>query len=70
MNVNRSNKSKWFYIKKRKKKGQIRRYLAETITDAHYPYGLVFLVNTPVQAESLLHSLEQAARGIRINMNT
>ena len=39
-------------------------YAAETMTDADYADDLVLLANTPTQAESLLHSFEQAARGI------
>ena len=36
----------------------------ETITDADYTDDLDLLVNTPVQAKSLLHSLNQAASDI------
>ena len=60
MNVNRSDKRKWFYIKKDEKTW----YPAETMTDTDYTDDLVLLANTPAQAKSLLHSLEQAARGI------
>ena len=45
------------------------RYSAEIITDADYTNDLVLLTNTPAQAESLLHSLEQAVGGIRLHMN-
>ena len=38
-----------------------RRYPAKTITDADY---IALLVNTPNQAETLLHSLERATAGI------
>ena len=41
-----------------------RRYPAETLTDADYAGDPALLANTPAQAESLLHSLEQAARRI------
>ena len=34
---------------------------AKTITDADFADDIELLVNTPTQAESLLHSLEQAA---------
>ena len=45
-----------------------RQYLAETITDADYTDDLVLLINTPAQAESLLHSIEQAVRNIALNV--
>ena len=35
-----------------------------------YADDLVFLANTPSQLESLLHSLEQTARGIRLYVNS
>ena len=44
-------------------KERSRRYLAQTVTDADYADDIVFLANTPAQAETLLHSLEQAAAG-------
>ena len=47
-----------------------RRYLAETITNAENADHLALLANTPVQAESLLYSLKQAARGIGLNVNS
>ena len=47
-----------------KKKATNRQRPIETITDAGYVDYLVLLANTPAQAESLLHSLEQVARGI------
>ena len=40
------------------KKVKSRQYPTETMTDADY---IVVLANTPAQAESLLHSLEQTA---------
>ena len=43
------------------KKARSRRYPAQTITDADYADDIALLANTPVQAESLLHSLEKAA---------
>ena len=51
------------------KKARSRQYPIETIIDEDYA-DQVFLANTPTQAESLLHSLEQAARGIGLNMNS
>ena len=48
-------------IKKRSKK-----YPAKTITNVDY---IANLANTPAQAETLLHSLEQAATGIGLHVN-
>ena len=42
---------------------------AKTITDANYADDLALLVNTPNQAETLLHSLERAAAGIGLHVN-
>ena len=64
--VDRTNKRKWLNTipaKKNKKK----QYPAETITDTD-DKGL--LENTTAQAKSLQHSLEQAAGGIDLHMNT
>ena len=47
-------------------KKRSRRYLAKTITDANY---IAILANTPNQAETLLHSLEQATAGIGLYVN-
>ena len=47
-------------------KKRSRRYPAKTITDANYA---AILANTPNQAETLLHSLEQAAAGIGLHVN-
>ena len=44
-------------------KKRSRRYPAKTITDADYADDLALLVNTPNQAETLLHSLERASAG-------
>ena len=44
-------------------KKRSRRYPAKTITDADYADDIVILVNTPNQAETILHSLERAAAG-------
>ena len=46
-----------------------RRYLAQTITDANYADDIVLLTNTSAQAETLLHSLEQAVGGIGLHVN-
>ena len=37
--------------------------------DSYYANDIVLLANTPTQAESLLHSLEQAAGSIRLPVN-
>ena len=65
MKVNRSNKSKWLYTQKSKKQT----ILCTTITDIDYADDIVLLANTPTQAESLLHSLEQAANDIGFHEN-
>ena len=49
-----------------KKKARGRRYSAETITDADYADDMALLANISTQAESPLHSLEQAAGGIKM----
>ena len=51
------------------RKKRSRRYLAKTITDADYNDDIAILANTPNQAETLLHSLEQAAAGIGLHVN-
>ena len=51
------------------KKPRNRRYSAQTITDADYADDISLLANIPTQAKSLLHSLEQAASGIGLQMN-
>ena len=40
------------------------------MTNADFADDLALLANKPAQAESLLHSLERAARGIGLNVNT
>ena len=45
-----------------------RRYPAKTITNADYNDDIAILANTPNQAETLLHSLEQAAAGIGLHV--
>ena len=50
-------------------KERSRRYLAQTITDADYANDITLLANSPSQAKSLLHSLEQAAGGIGHHVN-
>ena len=50
-------------------KKRSRRYPVKTITDADYADDIALLVNTPNQAETLLHSLERAAAGIGLHVN-
>ena len=64
--ADRSNKRKWHNAKKKAKN---RLYHAKTITDADYANDLALLANARAQAESLLHSLEQTARGTGLHMN-
>ena len=51
-------------------KERSRRYHAHTIMDANYADDIALLTNTPAQAETLLHSLEWAAAGIGLHVNT
>ena len=46
-----------------------RRYPIKTITDADYADDIALLANTPNQAKTLLHSLEQAAAGLGFHVN-
>ena len=50
-------------------KKRSRRYPTKTITDADYANDIAILANLPNQAETLLHSLEQAAAGICLHVN-
>ena len=50
-------------------KERSRRCPTQTITDTHYADDIALLANTPAQAETLLHSLEQAAAGIGLHVN-
>ena len=45
------------------------RHPAKTINDADYADDITTLANTPNQAETLLHSLEQATAGIGLHIN-
>ena len=64
----------WTSIDKMKNNGfkltkeRSRRYAAQTIMD--YADDIALLANTPTQAETLLHSLEWAAVGIGLHVNT
>ena len=51
------------------KKPRNRRYPADTITDADYADEVELPANTPIQTESLLHSLERAISGIGLHVN-
>ena len=51
-------------------KARNRQYPVETLTDSDYADDPELLANTPAQAESLLHSLERAARSIEFYVNT
>ena len=50
-------------------KERSRRYPAQTITHVDYVDDIALLVNTPAQAETLLHSLEREAVGIGLHVN-
>ena len=50
-------------------KKRSRRYPEKTITDADYADDIAILANTPNQAETLLHSLEQSTAGIGFHVN-
>ena len=39
------------------------------MTDTFYADNLALIVNIPAQAKSWLHSLDQAAKGIGLNVN-
>ena len=51
-------------------KERSRKYPAQIITDADYADDIALLANSPAQDESLQHSLERAAGGIGIHVNT
>ena len=50
-------------------KKRSRRYTARTITVANYADDIALLENTPAQAETRLHSLEQSATGMGLHVN-
>ena len=50
-------------------KERSRRYPARTITDADYADDIALLANSPAQAESLQHSLEQVEGGLSLHVN-
>ena len=47
-----------------------RSYPTQTFTDANYFNDITLLANTPTQAKTLLLSLEWAAAGIGLHVNT
>ena len=51
-------------------KERSRRYPIQTIMDADYTDDIALLANTPTQAKTLLHSLEQTAAVIGLHVNT
>ena len=53
----------------KQKRERSRRYPAHSITDADYADDIALLINTPTQAETLLHNLEWAAAGIGLHVN-
>ena len=65
-NVHRSNERKWFYTKWQEADDTPQK----TITDTDVADDIALLTNTPTLAKSLLHSLEQAAGGIDLHVNT
>ena len=50
-------------------KERSRRYPAQTITNADYADDIALLANTPIQAETLRHSLERTAAVIGLHVN-
>ena len=62
------NSTFWLNIKKKQKN---RQYPTETITDKDYVDNLAILANTSAQVETILHSLEQAAGciGLQVEAN-
>ena len=51
-------------------KARSRRYPAQTIMDVYYGDDITLLANTPAQVESRQHSLERAAGGIGLPVNS
>ena len=52
------------------KKKRTRQFPTQNMTDVDYADDLLLFRNTPAQAESLLHSLEQAAGNIGVCVDT
>ena len=50
-------------------KERSRRYPIQTITDVHYADDIALVANAPAQAETLLHSLEEATADIYLHVN-
>ena len=57
LNINRSNERKWLYTKKKGKKQMVP--CLDSIGNTKHANDIAILKDTPTQAESLLHSLEQ-----------
>ena len=51
-------------------KKRSRRYPTQTFTGADYADDIALLANIPAQTKTLLHSLERAAAGIGLHVNT
>ena len=70
--INTYIEDRWLYKYRQRfqsNKERSRRYPAQTITDVDYTDDIALLVNTPAQAETLLHCLERAAAGIGLHVN-
>ena len=65
MDINWSIKKNGFILKKTRSWW----YSTKTMTDADYADDLALLLNTPTQAKSLPHHLEQTVGGICLHMN-
>ena len=59
-----------FIFETQLKRARSRRYPAQTVTDADYADDLALLADTPAHAESMLHSLEEAANNIGLYLNS
>ena len=60
---------KWLYAKKKKKKKKKADDIPQKLIDVDCADDKALLANTPAQAESLLHSRDQAAGGINLHLN-
>ena len=58
-------KENGFTLKKARSRGNP----AQTFTDANNAVDIALLANTPIQMESVLHSLELAVSGIGLHLN-
>ena len=62
LKINRCNKRKWLFAKKKKQESEI-------LIDADYADDQVLLANTPAQAKIQLHNLQQVVQSIGHYMN-